>query len=207
MLEALIKTDQTLLEKQALAKQLGLTLDFVLRFDDCKMKTIAIQNDFSHFRRTSNGAKMKGIDIQIDLKDDLANRMSLFYASPTPMMTALVNSFSDFMKVKRFFKFFFFFLSISFFLQKQNKIDVQTVTPTIATISNVCQEMVRSGKFEKSSTNLFCLRTMTGCILMYDNLDKGGAFSKKSAIHVRKKKGHFSKIILFSLYKNRLKIV
>ena len=87
LLEALIKTDQTLLEKQALAKQLGLTLDFVLRFDDCKMKTIAIQNDFSHFRRTSNGAKMKGIDIQIDLKDDLANRMSLFYASPTPMMT------------------------------------------------------------------------------------------------------------------------
>jgi len=165
LLDALIKVDQTLQQKQAIAKQLGMTLDFALRFDDCKMKTIAIQNDFSHFRRTANGAKMKGIEIQIDLKDDLANRMSLFYASPTPIMTALVNSFTEYIK--------------------QNKIDVQNVTATIATISNCCCEMVKTGKFEKSSTNLFALRAMTGCILMFDHLDKAGAFSKKSPIHIK----------------------
>eukprot|EP01091_Cochliopodium_minus_P015441 TRINITY_DN54_c1_g1_i1.p1 TRINITY_DN54_c1_g1~~TRINITY_DN54_c1_g1_i1.p1 ORF type:complete len:307 (-),score=71.36 TRINITY_DN54_c1_g1_i1:125-1045(-) len=165
LIEELCNTEQTIIEKQALAKQLGLTLDFALRFDDIKMKTIAIQNDFSHFRRTSNGAKIKGIDIQIDLKDDLANRMSLFYASPTPIMTCLVNSFTEFMKT--------------------SKLDFQHVTQTIATISNVCAEMVKGGKYEKSATNLFCLRTMTGCILMFDNIEKTGAFSKKSPINIR----------------------
>lgn len=61
-------SDQTLPQKQALAKQLGKVLDFALRFDDTKMKTIAIQNDFSHFRRTVNGAKSKGAQIDLELK-------------------------------------------------------------------------------------------------------------------------------------------
>jgi len=169
LMEELCKSNseqKTLTEKQALAKQLGKILEFALRFDDCKMKTIAIQNDFSHFRRTANGAKMKGINIQLELKDDLANRMSLFYASPTPIMTALVNSFTEFMK-------------------QNNSLDLQSVTSTIASLSNVCAEMVKGGKVQNSNTILFCLRAMTGCILMFDYLDKSGAFSKKSPIHIR----------------------
>jgi len=168
LMEELCKnnSEQTLTEKQALAKQMGKVLEFALRFDDCKMKTIAIQNDFSHFRRTANGAKMKGINIQMELKDDLANRMSLFYASPTPIMTVLVTSFSDFAK-------------------QNNSLDLQSVTATIAALANACSEMVKGGKIENSNTNLFCLRAMTGCILLFDNLDKSGAFSKKSPIHIR----------------------
>jgi len=167
LLETLCKnSEQTLAQKQALAKQLGVLLDFALRFDDCKMKTIAIQNDFSHFRRTSNGAKMKGINVELELKDDLANRMSLFFASPTPIMTALVTSFAEFMK-------------------QTKAIDPQSVTNIIATLANVCCEMVKGEKVKKSSTVLFCLRTMTGCILLFDYLDKNGAFGRKTPIQIK----------------------
>ncbi len=38
--------------RQALAKQLAHILDFVLRFDELKMKAPAMQNDFSFYRRT-----------------------------------------------------------------------------------------------------------------------------------------------------------
>ncbi len=38
--------------RQALAKQFAHILDFVLRFDELKMKTPAMQNDFSYYRRT-----------------------------------------------------------------------------------------------------------------------------------------------------------
>src|SRR5271154_4483558 len=40
--------------RQALAKQFAHILDFTLRFDEMKMCTPAVQNDFSYYRRTMN---------------------------------------------------------------------------------------------------------------------------------------------------------
>ncbi len=37
---------------QALVKQFAKILDFVLKFDEAKMTTPAVQNDFSYYRRT-----------------------------------------------------------------------------------------------------------------------------------------------------------
>ena len=39
-------------DHQALVKQLAKVLEFVLKFDECKMTTPAVQNDFSYYRRT-----------------------------------------------------------------------------------------------------------------------------------------------------------
>lgn len=69
--------------QQALAKQLADILDFVLRFDDAKMINPAIQNDFSYYRRSLSKQKNK---VEVKIKDELANRMSLFFAYPTPML-------------------------------------------------------------------------------------------------------------------------
>lgn len=69
--------------QQALAKQLADILAFVLRFDDAKMVNPAIQNDFSYYRRSLNKQKNK---VEVKIKDELANRMSLFFAYPTPML-------------------------------------------------------------------------------------------------------------------------
>ncbi|CAJ0833233.1 3312_t:CDS:2 [Entrophospora sp. SA101] len=52
------------------------------------MRTPSIQNDFSYYRRTLSRGKLA---IETDLKtdmieDELANKISLFYAYPTPML-------------------------------------------------------------------------------------------------------------------------
>ena len=64
------------------------------------MNNPAIQNDFSYYRRTKNRKKMEDQDVMIngdlELPDDVANRMSLFYANPTPMLNTLTNATTKF---------------------------------------------------------------------------------------------------------------
>jgi len=81
LLVALCKTDpkQSINNQQALAKQMADVFDFVLRFDDLKMVNPAIQNDFSYYRRTLNRKKITKTDVNITIRDELANRMSLFF--------------------------------------------------------------------------------------------------------------------------------
>lgn len=83
---------QHLETQQALVKQLAEILEFVLKFDEHKMKTPAIQNDFSYYRRTLTRASLTRQDnTEKDLVvgNELANRMSLFYAHATPMLRVL----------------------------------------------------------------------------------------------------------------------
>jgi len=71
----------------------------------------AIQNDFSYYRRTLNRMKTQQKDVNIKVRDELANRMSLFYAYPTPMMKVLSETTAGFL-TSVFFFFFFFFHSV-----------------------------------------------------------------------------------------------
>jgi hypothetical protein len=87
---------QHLEKQQAITKQFAEILHFTLSFDDLKMTNPAIQNDFSYYRRTLNRRRMEEVSAAIapptdgvELPDDIANRMSLFYANPTPMLNTL----------------------------------------------------------------------------------------------------------------------
>lgn len=168
LLVALCKNDpkQSLTNQQALAKQLADVFDFVLRFDDLKMVNPAIQNDFSYYRRTLNRMKLSKRDLNISIRDELANRMSLFFAYPTPMMN-VVNETT----VK--------------FLSQDAGVPRDNVTNALATMANVCQEMVEKKKFSNDDTHMFCLRCMTGSIILFDHLHNQGAFHKKSPIHIK----------------------
>jgi len=168
LLVALCKNDpkDSLANQQALAKQLADVFDFVLRFDDAKMVNPAIQNDFSYYRRTLNRMKIAKKDLNIKIRDELANRMSLFFAYPTPMMKVLSET-----TVK--------------FLSQDTSIPRDNVTTALATITNVCQEMVAKKKFEADTTNMLCLRAMTGAIILYDHLHPQGAFIKRSPINIK----------------------
>jgi hypothetical protein len=168
LLVALCKNDpkDSLANQQALAKQLADVFDFVLRFDDAKMVNPAIQNDFSYYRRTLNRMKIAKKDLNIKIRDELANRMSLFFAYPTPMMKVLSET-----TVK--------------FLSQDTSIPRDNVTVALATITNVCQDMVARKKFESDATNMLCLRAMTGAIILYDHLHAQGAFVKKSPINIK----------------------
>jgi len=168
LLVALCKTDpkQNINNQQALAKQMADVFDFVLRFDDSKMVNPAIQNDFSYYRRTLNRKKITKTDVNITIRDELANRMSLFFAYPTPMMN-VVNETT----VK--------------FLSQDTSVPRENVTTALATMANVCQEMVAQKKFQQEATNMFCLRAMTGAVILFDHLHSPGAFSKKSPINIK----------------------
>ena len=168
LLVALCKNDPkaNLANLQSLAKQLANVFDFVLRFDDLKMVNPAIQNDFSYYRRTLNRMKLSKKDLNISIRDELANRMSLFFAYPTPMMNVINET-----TVK--------------FLSQGEGVPRENVTNALATMANVCQEMVGKGSFDNKETNMFCLRSMTGSIILFDHLHATGAFSRKSPIHIK----------------------
>jgi len=168
LLLALCKTDpkERIASQQALAKQLADVFDFVLRFDEAKMVNPAIQNDFSYYRRTLNRMKASQKDTNLPIRDELANRMSLFFAYPTPMMNALSET-----TVK--------------FLDQDHSVPRDHVTDCLATMANVCQHMVEAKTFNSDETNLFCLRAMTGAIILYDHLHPQGAFHKKSPVNIR----------------------
>lgn len=170
LLVALCKSSpkDSLKSQQALAKQLADVLDFVLRFDDAKMVNPAIQNDFSYYRRTLNRMKLSKKDTNLTIRDELANRMSLFFAYPTPMMNALSETTVKFLGE-----------------DSSSGVPKDNVTDALAVMANVCQHMVQDGIFTSDATNLFCLRAMTGAIILYDHLHPQGAFSKKSPINMR----------------------
>jgi len=168
LLKALCKDNpkQSIASQQALAKQLADAFDFVLRFDDLKMVNPAIQNDFSYYRRTLNRKKITKTDVNITIKDELANRMSLFFAYPTPMMNVINET-------------------ISKLLAQDTSIPRDNVTTALATMANVCSEMIFQKKFESDQINMFCLRAMTGSVIMFDHLHATGSFSRKSPINIK----------------------
>ena len=179
LLVALMKDDQATLTnaqesalatQQALAKQLADVLDFVLQFDDAKMINPGIQNDFSYYRRSLARLLLnKETAEDIVVKDELANRMSLFFASPTPMMKVITDCTTSFVEENG---------------AAQN-ISRDSVTIGLSLMANVCFEMVAKHRFTSTITNMFCLRCMTGSIILVDHVSRNGAFHKKSLIHVR----------------------
>jgi len=126
----------------------------------------AIQNDFSYYRRTLNRKKITKTDLNITIRDELANKMSLFFAYPTPMMNVINET-----TVK--------------FLSQDSSVPRDNVTMALATMANVCQDMIVQKRFTNDATNMFCLRSMTGSVILFDHLHASGAFSKKSPINIR----------------------
>jgi len=193
LLVALCKDDprHSLSNQQALAKQMGDVFDFVLRFDDAKMINPAIQNDISYYRRSLSRMKiakkenggveedpstMSEEDKQLaeltakhanPARDELNHHMSLFFAFPTPMMKTLSETTAAFLSAAT------------------TEVPRDNVTDSLAQMANICCDMVAHSKFTSNDTNMFCLRSMTGAIILYDHVAPLGAFHKKSPINIK----------------------
>ncbi|CAG2169791.1 unnamed protein product, partial [Oppiella nova] len=171
--------------QQALVKQFAEILDFVLKFDDLKMTNPSIQNDFSYYRRTVSRLRIANqenpifADNNVNIGNEVANRMSLFYAQPTPMLKVL----SD---------------STSHFVLNNKDLPIENTTETLGTMAKVCQRMIENqlsivsecqvefySRFQNEDTILFVLRVMVGVIILYDHVHPVGAFVKSSHIDVR----------------------
>jgi len=131
LLTGLCKDKSHLVDQQALVKQLADLFNFILRFDELKMINPAIQNDFSYYRRSLTRAKkIAELMSRIVVKDELANKMSLFYAYPTPMMKCLSETTSKFLATK-------------------DGIPKENVHTVLAAITNICCSMVEKKKVPK----------------------------------------------------------
>ncbi|KAF0304085.1 Protein FAM49B [Amphibalanus amphitrite] len=161
--------------QQALVKQFADILEFVLKFDEMKMNTPAVQNDFSFYRRTLNSQHYRRRQEQPDdaagtLDNDTTNRMSLFYADPTPMLKTLSDATSR-------------------FVREHKEVPVENTTETLGTMGKVCQRMLENpaliARFRHEETHLFILRVMVGLIILYDHVHPAGAFVKATNLDIK----------------------
>lgn len=151
------KSNSTLADYQALAKQLANIFDFVLRFDSMRMQRPHLSNDFSYYRRLLGKF---GKHPQIEVKEDEAAQMTMFTALPIPMLTSIAKATSQAIN--------------------QNP----SVSEALALMANSCLRTIKSNKFEEK-TNLLCARAMTGAAVLYDHVDELGAFHKNSPINIK----------------------
>uniref|UniRef100_A0A3Q2ZBH3 Family with sequence similarity 49 member Ba n=1 Tax=Kryptolebias marmoratus TaxID=37003 RepID=A0A3Q2ZBH3_KRYMA len=133
--------------KQALARQFAHILHFTLRFDELKMTNPAIQNDFSYYRRTISRMRINNLssDSGSEVNNELANRMSLFYANATPMLKTLSDATSK-------------------FVSDNPDVPIENTTDCLSTMACVCKVMLETpeyrSRFTSEETVLFCLH---GC--------------------------------------------
>lgn len=165
---------QHLETQQALAKQFAEILHFTLKFDDLKMTNPAIQNDFSYYRRTLNRMKMVS-EQQVAQREhavdnEMANRMSLFYAQATPMLKVLSDATTK-------------------FVSDNKLLPIENTTDVLSTMALICRAMIENNelflRFQNEDTLLFCLRVMVGLIILYDHVHPMGAFQKNCPIDVK----------------------
>jgi len=161
LLEALCSSpdvEANFASKQALTKQLAGIFDFAMAYDELKMNNPAISNDFSYYRRTMSAMKMSGADFKIAITDEMANKMSLFYAFPTPMLNLVKNCIQS----------------------DKLRIDKQIMINGLALVANVCFNLVDKRKFSSAPILMFCLRAATGSTIIVDSLFTPGIFHPKA---------------------------
>ncbi|XP_020322620.1 CYFIP-related Rac1 interactor B [Oncorhynchus nerka] len=163
---------QHLEQEQALARQFAEILHFTLRFDELKMTNPAIQNDFSYYRRTLNRMRINNVaaEEENEVNNELANRMSLFYANATPMLKTLSDATTK-------------------FVSDNTDLPIENTTDCLCTMASVCKVMLETpeyrSRFASEDTVSFCLRVMVGVIILYDYVHPAGAFVKSSKIEMK----------------------
>jgi hypothetical protein len=143
----------------ALTHQIALIFDFVFHFDEKKMITPAIQNDFSYYRRVLGRMRDKSTKLKVD--EELGNKMSFFFAYPTPMMKVLIDATTEYDSSAK-----------------------PRLVAGLSTLANLALGNIHKGTLDDSKTMLL-LCCMTGCIILVDHLRDEGAFDKKSPISIR----------------------
>uniref|UniRef100_A0A672K838 Protein FAM49B-like n=1 Tax=Sinocyclocheilus grahami TaxID=75366 RepID=A0A672K838_SINGR len=134
------------------------------------MTNPAIQNDFSYYRRTLSRMRIinQTAEEHNEVDNELANRMSLFYANATPMLKTLSDATTKFVS--------------------KVELPVENTTDCLSTMASVCKVMLETpeyrSRFASEDTVLFCLRVMVGVIILYDYVHPAGAFVKSSKIDV-----------------------
>lgn len=184
LLADLCSSDMTSIEhleqQQALFRQFAEILDFTLAFDEAKMTTPAVQNDFSYYRRRVNHMKStadngasedtEGSDEPV-ISAEVQGRMSLFFAESRPMMKCVSATTSK-------------------FVADHKDIPLENTTEMLAKMAAICRVMIATPeyreRFVNSETVTFVLRVMVGVLILYDHVHPSGVFAKNNQIDMEK---------------------
>eukprot|EP01128_Nolandella_sp_AFSM9_P006567 TRINITY_DN3414_c0_g1_i1.p1 TRINITY_DN3414_c0_g1~~TRINITY_DN3414_c0_g1_i1.p1 ORF type:complete len:328 (+),score=74.46 TRINITY_DN3414_c0_g1_i1:60-986(+) len=153
-------------QRQALTKQLASIVDFAMAYDDYKMVNPAISNDFSYYRRSMSGMKLQGGVTKFPISEELANKMSLFFAFPTPMLNVITTS-----------------------VAQNKKTSPMKLVIGMSLLANVCWNLVEFKRFDNTETLMFCLRAAVGFTITVDSIFEPGIFHpkvKKTPINPKK---------------------
>lgn len=152
------------------------------------MMNPAIQNDFSYYRRVLGRMKDKKQKMKVD--EELANKMSFFFAYPTPMMKVMIDSTTTLSKDDRpriigglsmvanicLQNITYVFGLLSFLLSFQSNLILDDLSLLTFFSAN--------GADLGGDNIMLLLCAMTGCIILVDHLRDEGAFDKKSPLNV-----------------------
>ncbi|NXM18049.1 FA49A protein, partial [Ploceus nigricollis] len=110
------------------------------------------------------------LDAESEVNNEMANRMSLFYAEATPMLKTLSNATTK-------------------FVSENKTLPIEDTTDCLSTMACVCRVMLETPEYRSRFTNtetlLFCMRVMVGVIILYDHVHPVGAFAKTSKIDMK----------------------
>lgn len=170
LLESLCSAEQTakehLEQQQALFTQFALIIDFVIKFDEVKMKTPTMTNDLSYYKRVHRRFKAEGA-----LSDEEVSKMSIFYAQHTPMMRLLTECTGAFMSAHK-------------------NLPVNTTSECLAAIADICRGLVANSELRQrlqkpEETVPLCLRVMVGVCVLYDYVHPLGVFARGTLVDIR----------------------
>ncbi len=183
-------------EHQALVKQFAKLLEFVLRFDEAKMTNPTLQNDFSYFRRSSarmrtaplniNRASVNNGDLLTSYSEveaaipiNITNAMSLFFANATPMLQAMSESVTRYVRENEANS---NITTEMLSMMAKVPLDLLNVKREVHILSQVCQKMLDipelKSRIQHEETELFILRVMVAIVILYDHVHPTGAFAK-----------------------------
>jgi len=159
--------------QQAIIKQMAEIFHFVFEFDNEKIIHPSIQNDFAYYRRVYHRMKSSGSTKKKKGKvdEDIANKMSFFFAYPTPLMKVLIDCTTK--------------------AEKENLISALSYLANACTkgLIDIEQQYRETLKADIEGDNdhnaMLFLCTMAGCIILVDHLDQNGAFHSKSEIKIK----------------------
>jgi hypothetical protein len=168
-------SEEVITNQQALLKEISQLFHFIFLFDLKKMMNPHIQNDFAYYRRVLSRMKNSKEKKKLSVNDELANKMSFFFAYPTPMMKVLIDA------------------TTKIFNKDEEK---ENLISSLSLLANVSLKAVLdalenpSHKEDVDNGNdhhvLLYLCTITGCVILVDHLDQRGVFHSKSTIFIKR---------------------
>lgn len=91
------EVDANITGHQQVVRSLFLLFDFCFNFDSLKMNNPGVQNDLAYYRRVLSRLRRERKAVDGEIKDDVVDRMSLFYAYSNPMSKIVIDATSTYL--------------------------------------------------------------------------------------------------------------